>query len=101
MYVRESRIELKRTSPMQQMLCAKCLWGLHIGMLKPTLSIRAFGDPLVRARKAGVCRIKTPTLCREGNKSRVGNGEKILTHYHVKSIMSIDLRLVNNKILCG
>jgi len=39
---------------MQQMLCAKCHWGLHIGMLKPTLSIRAFGDPLVRARKAGV-----------------------------------------------
>jgi len=38
---------------MQQMLRAKCLWGLHIGMLKPTLSIRAFGDPLVRARKAG------------------------------------------------
>ena len=44
----------KRTSPMQQMLRAKCHWGLHIGMLKPTLSIRAFGDPLVRARKAGV-----------------------------------------------
>ena len=39
---------------MQQMLSAKCHWGLHIGMLKPTLSIRAFGDPLVRARKAGV-----------------------------------------------
>ena len=39
---------------MQQMLRAKCHWGLHIGMLKPTLSIRAFGDPLVRARKAGV-----------------------------------------------
>ena len=38
---------------MQQMLRAKCHWGLHIGMLKPTLSIRAFGDPLVRARKAG------------------------------------------------
>ena len=35
-------------------LRAKCHWGLHIGMLKPTLSIRAFGDPLVRARKAGV-----------------------------------------------
>ena len=47
------------------------------------------------------CMIKTPTLCREGNKSRVGNGEKILTHYHVKSIMSIDLRSVSNKILCG
>ena len=44
----------KRTSPMHQMLRAKCHWGLHIGMLKPTLSIRAFGDPLVRARKAGV-----------------------------------------------
>ena len=43
----------------------------------------------------------TPTLCREGNKSRVGNGEKILTHYHVKSIMSIDLRSVSSKILCG
>ena len=69
--------------------------------ISETPSIRAFGDPLVRARKAGVCRIKTPTLCREGNKSRVGNGEKILTHYHVKSIMSIDLRSVNNKILCG
>jgi len=35
-------------------LRAKYLWRLHIGMLKPTLSIRAFGDPLVRARKAGV-----------------------------------------------
>ena len=46
------------------------------------------------------CMIKTPTLCREGNKSRVGNGEKILTHYHVKSIMSIDLQLEYNKILC-
>ena len=44
----------KRTSRMHQMLRAKCHWGLHIGMLKPTLSIRAFGDPLVRARKAGV-----------------------------------------------
>ena len=44
----------KRTSLTQQMLRAKCHWGLHIGMLKPTLSIRAFGDPLVRARKAGV-----------------------------------------------
>ena len=44
----------KRTSPMHQMLRAKCHWGLHIGMLKATLSIRAFGDPLVRARKAGV-----------------------------------------------
>jgi len=33
---------------------AKHLWRLQIGMLKPTLSIRAFGDPLVRARKAGV-----------------------------------------------
>ena len=44
----------KRTSPTQQMLRAKYPWGLHIGMLKPTLSIRAFGDPLVRARKAGV-----------------------------------------------
>ena len=43
---------------MQQMLRAKCHWGLHIGMLKPTLSIRAFGDPLVRARKAGVWMIK-------------------------------------------
>ena len=39
---------------MHQMLRAKCHWGLHIGMLKPPLSIRAFGDPLVRARKAGV-----------------------------------------------
>ena len=38
---------------MHQMLRAKCHWGLHIGMLKPTPSIRAFGDPLVRARKAG------------------------------------------------
>ena len=43
---------------MQQMLRAKCHWGLHIGMLKPTLSIRAFGDPLVRARKAGRLMIK-------------------------------------------
>ena len=39
---------------MHQMLRAKCHWGLHIGMLKPTLSIRAFGDQLVRERKAGV-----------------------------------------------
>ena len=37
-----------------KMPSAKYLWRLHIGMLKPTLSIRAFGDPLVRARKAGV-----------------------------------------------
>ena len=36
-----------------KMPSAKYLWRLHIGMLKPTLSIRAFGDPLVRARKAG------------------------------------------------
>ena len=36
---------------MQQMLRAKCHWGLHIGMLKPTLSIRAFGPVGVRARK--------------------------------------------------
>ena len=41
----------KRTSPMQKMLRAKCLWGFHIG--QPP-RIRAFGDPLVRARKAGV-----------------------------------------------
>jgi len=61
MYVRENRMTeftvMKRTSSMQQMLRANCLWRLHIGMLKPTLSIRAFGDPLVRARKAGVCMI--------------------------------------------
>jgi len=38
----------------KKMLRAKHLWRLHIGMLKPTPSIRAFGDPLVRARKAGV-----------------------------------------------
>ena len=36
-----------------KMPSAKYLWRLHIGMLEPTLSIRAFGDPLVRARKAG------------------------------------------------
>ena len=36
-----------------KMPSAKYLWRLHIGMLKATLSIRAFGDPLVRARKAG------------------------------------------------
>jgi hypothetical protein len=36
-----------------KMPSAKYLWRLHIGMLKPTPSIRAFGDPLVRARKAG------------------------------------------------
>ena len=40
----------KRTSPMQQMLRAKCHWGFHIGQYP---RIRAFGDPLVRARKAG------------------------------------------------
>ena len=42
---------MKRTSPMQQMLRAKCHWGFHIGQYP---RIRAFGDPLVRARKAGV-----------------------------------------------
>ena len=36
---------------MQQMLRAKCHWGFHIGQYP---RIRAFGDPLVRARKAGV-----------------------------------------------
>ena len=36
---------------MQQMLRAKCHWGFHIGQHP---RIRAFGDPLVRARKAGV-----------------------------------------------
>ena len=36
---------------MQKMLRAKCLWGFHIGQHP---RIRAFGDPLVRARKAGV-----------------------------------------------
>ena len=36
-----------------KMPSAKYLWRLHIGMLRATLSIRAFGDPLVRARKAG------------------------------------------------
>ena len=35
---------------MQQMLRAKCHWGFHIGQYP---RIRAFGDPLVRARKAG------------------------------------------------
>ena len=44
----------KRTSPTQQMLRAKCLRGLHMGSLSGNASIRAFGDPLVRARKAGV-----------------------------------------------
>ena len=44
----------KRTSPMQQMLRAKCHWGLHMVSLTGNASIRAFGDPLVRARKAGV-----------------------------------------------
>ena len=42
---------MKRTSPMHQMLRAKCHWGFHIGQYP---RIRAFGDPLVRARKAGV-----------------------------------------------
>ena len=45
---------MKRTSPMQQMLRAKCLWGLHMVSLNGNASIRALGDPLVRARKAGV-----------------------------------------------
>ena len=39
---------------MQQMLRAKYLWGLHMVTLSVNSSIRAFGDPLVRARKAGV-----------------------------------------------
>jgi len=39
---------------MQQMLRAKCLWGLHMVVFYSNASIRAFGDPLVRARKAGV-----------------------------------------------
>ena len=38
---------------MQQMLRAKCHWGLHMVSLNGNASIRAFGDPLVRARKAG------------------------------------------------
>jgi len=45
---------LKRTSPMYQMLRAKYHWGLHMVSLNGNASIRAFGDPLVRARKAGV-----------------------------------------------
>ena len=45
---------MKRTSPMYQMLRAKYHWGLHMVSLDGNASIRAFGDPLVRARKAGV-----------------------------------------------
>ena len=60
------RIE-KRTSPMQQMLRAKCLWGLHIGMLKPTLSIRAFGPVGVRARKPRGLYELINLPCEEGN----------------------------------
>ena len=92
------QIELEKDEP----YIHKCfaLISLRLAYRKP----RAFEPLLLLEYVHGnnkSCRIKTPTLCREGNKSRVGNGEKILTHYHVKSIMSIDLRSVNNKILCG
>jgi hypothetical protein len=43
---------LKRTSPMQKMLRAKCLWGLHMVSLSGNASIRAFALVQVRARKA-------------------------------------------------
>ena len=36
-----------------KMLSAKYLWRLHMVSLNGNASIRAFGDPLVRARKAG------------------------------------------------
>ena len=52
MVVSVDKIE-KDELQVNKMPSAKYLWRLHIGMLKPTLSIRAFGDPLVRARKAG------------------------------------------------
>ena len=92
------QIELEKDEP----YIHKCfaLISLRLAYRKP----RAFEPLLLLEYVHGnnkSCRIKTPTLCREGNKSRVGNGEKILTHYHVKSIMSIDLLQVSNKILCG
>ena len=37
-----------------KMPSAKYLWRLHMVSLNGNASIRAFGDPLVRARKAGV-----------------------------------------------
>ena len=92
------QIELEKDEP----YIHKCfaLRSLRLAYRKP----RAF-EPLLSLEYVHgnneSCMIKTPTLCREGNKNRVGNGEKILTHYHVKSIMSIDLQSVNNKILCG
>tara|TARA_R110002020_G_scaffold448256_1_gene660959 strand:+ start:156 stop:347 length:192 start_codon:yes stop_codon:yes gene_type:complete len=52
MVVSVDKIE-KDELQVNKMPSAKYLWRLHIGMLEPTLSIRAFGDPLVRARKAG------------------------------------------------
>ena len=36
-----------------KMPSAKYLWRLHMVSLNGNASIRAFGDPLVRARKAG------------------------------------------------
>ena len=56
----------------KKMLSAKHLCRLHIGMLKATLSIRAFGDPLVRARKAGRLMInKIQSMNgKEGNESK-------------------------------
>ena len=45
---------MKRTSPTQQMLRAKCLWGLHMVSLSGNASIRAFGACEYVHKKAGV-----------------------------------------------
>ena len=50
MDVYANKIE-KDEPQVKKMLRAKYLWGLHIRMLEPTLSIRAFGLVGVRARK--------------------------------------------------
>ena len=56
----------------KKMLSAKHLWRLHMVSLDGNASIRAFGDPLVRARKAGRLMInKIQNMNgKEGNESK-------------------------------
>ena len=69
------QIELEKDEP----YIHKCfaLISLRLAYRKP----RAF-EPLLSLEYVHgndeSCMIKTPTLCREGNKIRVGNGEKII-----------------------
>ena len=59
---------------MQQMLRAKCHWGLHIGMLKPTLSIRAYLIGILDGKtryfdvKTNAKRKDGTKICRTNNK---------------------------------